>query len=84
MKSRKEIEKASGMVFPILLNAVSQETPDTIMYDLVQQWGEITLEILNQVYPEDIFTGVSGDKGVIAINTIREILKLNLKNKRGM
>jgi len=81
MNNRKEIEKASGVVFPILLNAVSQETPDTITYDLVRQWGEITLKILNQVYPEDIFTGVSGDKGVKAVNTIREILKLNLKNK---
>ena len=81
MKSRKEIEKASRVVFPILLNAVSQETPDTITYDLVQQWGELTLKILNQVYPEDIFTGVSGDKGVKSVNTIRKILKLNLKNK---
>jgi hypothetical protein len=61
MNKDKEIEKASSIVFPIFLKAVKEETPDSIIYEKIKKWGEVTLQILNEVYPPDIFTGVSNE-----------------------
>jgi hypothetical protein len=75
MNKDKEIEKASAVVFSIFLKAVKEESPDTITYEKIKKWGEVTLQILNEVYPKTIFTGVSNDKVVKAINLIREDLE---------
>ena len=75
MNKVKEIEKASAVVFPIFLKAVKEESPESITYEKIKKWGEVTLQILNDVYPKTIFTGVSNDKVVKAINLIREDLE---------
>jgi hypothetical protein len=80
MNKDKEIEKASSIVFPIFLKAVKEETPDSIIYEKIKKWGEVTLQILNEVYPEDIFTGASNDKMIKAINLIRGNLEEVMKN----
>ena len=81
MNKDKEIEKASSIVFPIFLKAVKEEFPDSITYEKIRKWGEVTLQILNEVYPPDIFTGVSNDMGVKAVNLIRKNLEEGIKNE---
>jgi len=81
MNKDKEIEKASSVVFTIFLKAVKEESPDSIIYEKIKKWGEVTLQILNEVYPEDIFTGVSNDMVVRAVNLIRKNLEEGIKNE---
>jgi len=81
MNKDKEIEEASAIVFPIFLQAVKEESPDSIIYEKIKKWGEITLQILNEFYPTDIFTGASNDKGVKAVNLIRKNLEEGIKNE---
>ena len=81
MNKDKEIEKASSIVFPLFLKAVKEEPPDSIIYEKIKKWGEVTLQILNEVYPPDIFTGVSNDMGVKAVNLIRKNLEEGIKNE---
>jgi len=82
MNKNKEIEKASSIVFPIFLKAVKEETPDSIIYEKIKKWGEVTLQILNEVYPpEDILTAISIETAVRAINLIRKNLEEGIKNE---
>ena len=71
------LNEACGILFPIIINSSKQP----ILDEETRKWVEATKEILNKFYPEDIFTGTSGDKGPIAIKTIRENLKV-MKNDR--
>jgi hypothetical protein len=80
MNKDKEIEKASAMIFFIFLKAVKEESHDSITYEKIKKWGEVTLQILNEVYPPDIFTGASNDKMIKAINLIRKNLEEVMKN----
>jgi len=75
MNKDKEIEEASAIVFPIFLKAVKEESTDSIIYEKIKKWGEITLQILNEFYPPDIFTGASNDIGVKAVNLVRKNLE---------
>ena len=75
MNKDKEIEKASSIVFPIFLKAVKEESPELIIYEKIKKWGEITLQILNEVYPPNNFTDISNETAVKAINLIRKNLE---------
>jgi len=81
MNKDKEIEEASAIVFSIFLKAVKEESSDSIIYEKIKKWGELTLRILNETYPPDIFTGASNDKGVNAVNLIRKKLEEGIKNE---
>jgi len=81
MNKDKEIEKASSIVFPIFLKAVKEESPESIIYEKIKKWGEITLLILNEVYPPNNFTGISNETVVKAINLIRKNLEEGIKNE---
>jgi len=82
MENNIGLKEASEIVFPVFLKAVEEGEESYLNYEKIKKWAEITLEILNDIYPPDIFTGVSGDKGVKAVVLIREILKEGLKNDK--
>jgi len=76
-----KVKEASEIIFPIFLRAVEAGEESYLDYKKIKKWAEITLKILNDIYPPDIFVGVSGDKGVQAVVLIREILKEGLKKE---
>ena len=87
MKIEIDIKEASSIIFPIFFNILEErrflKEAHSIDYNLdkkIKKWAKITLEILNEFYPPDIFTGVSGDKGPKAVVLIRKILMKELKN----
>jgi len=82
MENNIKVKEASEIIFPIFLKAVKEGKESYLNYKNIKKWAEITLKILNDIYPPDIFTGVSGDKGVKAVVLIREILKERLKNDK--
>jgi len=81
--SKIDIKEASAIIFPVFLRAVEDgEETYVTDYKKIKKWTEITLKILNDIYPPDIFTGVSGEKGPKAVVLIREILKEGLKKDK--
>jgi len=84
MKNEINIEEASSIVFPAFLIYAKRRTSDLLEPNFdkkIKKWAKITLDLLNEYYPPDIFIGVSGDKGPKAVVLIREILKEGLKKK---
>jgi len=82
MKKDIDIKEASSIVFPTFLNYTKRRTSDLLEPNFdrkIKKWAKITLDLLNEYYPPDIFTGVSGDKGPKAVVLIREILTEGLK-----
>jgi len=77
-----DIKEASEVIFPIFLKAVEDGEKSYVSdHKKIKKWAEITLEILNDIYPPDIFTGISGDKGPKAVILIRGILMEGLKKE---
>ena len=70
------LNEACGILFPIIIR--SSQKP--ILDEETRKWVEATVNLLNKFYPEDIFTGKSGDKGPMAIKLIRENLEV-VKNE---
>jgi len=88
MENDIDIKEASLIIFPIFFGTLDPEKREVLKEDgavrldidkKIKKWAEITLEILNEFFPPDIFTGVSGDKGPKAVVLIREILTEGLK-----
>jgi len=79
---KEKIREASEVIFPLFLEAVEEGKETYITdYKKIKKWAKITLEMLNSIYPPDIFTGISGDKGPKAVILIRGILKEGLKKE---
>ena len=66
------LNEACAILFPIIIH--SSQKP--ILDEATRKWVESTQELLDTIYPEDIFTGESGDKGSLAIKVVRENLKV--------
>jgi hypothetical protein len=82
MKTKINIREASSIVFPVFLIYAKRRTSDLLEPNFdkkIKKWAKITLDLLNEYYPPDIFTGVSGDKGPTAVVLIRKILTEGLK-----
>ena len=86
MKIEIDIKEASSIIFPIFFNILEERrflkeahSIDSNFDKKIEKWAKITLDLLNEYYPPDIFTGVSGDKGPKAVVLIREILTEGLK-----
>jgi len=54
---------------------VDEAEPDDKEYFVVQAWANSTLDLLEMVYPHDIFNGSSGDAGPMAVAEIRRRLE---------
>ena len=65
------LNEACAILFPIIIH--SSQKP--ILDEATRKWVEATINYLDKFYPEDIFTGKSGDKGSLAIKLIRDALK---------
>ena len=86
MKTEIGVEEASSIIFPIFFNILEERrflkethSIDSNLDKKIKKWAKVTLEILNEFYPPDIFTGVSGDKGPKAVILIRKILMNEFK-----
>ena len=66
------LNEACAILFPIIIH--SSQKP--ILDEATRKWVESTQELLDTIYPEDIFTGESGDKGSLAIKVVRENLEV--------
>ena len=66
------LNEACAILFPIIIH--SSQKP--ILDEATRKWVEATQELLDTIYPEDIFTGESGDKGSLAIKVVRENLEV--------
>lgn len=66
------LSEACGILFPIIIN--SSQKP--VLDKETKAWLEATVTLLDKCYPEDIFTGISGDKGAVAIKVVRENLEV--------
>ena len=66
------LNEACAIIFPIIIHSASGDCHD----DVYRKWVESTVNLLDKFYPEDIFTGKSGDKGSLAIKVVRENLKV--------
>ena len=71
------LSEACGILFPIIIN--SSQKP--VLDKETKAWLEATVTLLDKCYPEDIFTGKSGDKGPMAIKLIRDALKSEDEDK---
>ena len=71
-KTNWKLSEACGILFPIIIH--SSQKP--ILDEETRKWVEATVNLLDKFYPEDIFTGKSGDKGLLAIKVLRENLKV--------
>ena len=67
-----KLAKACEIIFPIIINA----TQNQILDEATRQWLEATNNLLDKFYPSDVFTGESGDKGPVAIKTLRDNLEV--------
>jgi len=88
MKKEIDIGEASSIIFPVFFNILEERRflkeayfIDSNLDKKIKKWAKINLEILNEFYPQDIFTGVSGDKGPKAVVLIRKILMKEIKNE---
>ena len=70
--SETNLNEACAILFPIIIH--SSQKP--ILDEATRKWVESTQELLDTIYPEDIFTGESGDKGSLAIKVVRENLEV--------
>ena len=66
------LNEACAILFPIIIH--SSQKP--ILDEETRKWVEATVNLLDKFYPEDIFTGKSGDKGPVAIKVVRENLEV--------
>jgi len=68
-------DKVYGRIFKILIGTVDEAEPDDKEYFVVQAWANSTLDLLEMVYPPDIFDGSSGSAGSMAVVEIRRRLE---------
>jgi len=74
-------DEVYGRIFKILIGMVDEAEPDDEECFVVQAWANSTLDLLEMVYPHDIFTGHSGDPGPrVKLEIIKQ---LNAYLKRG-
>ena len=96
--SKIDIKEASLIIFPLFLGTLDPEKRKVLKEDgavrsdidkKIKKWAKITLEILNEFFPPDIFKGTSSyttkpsedDQAPNAIVLIREILTEGLKKE---
>jgi hypothetical protein len=75
-----------GKIFMILIKSVTTAEADDaklsgMKYALMYEWARSTAALLEELYPSDIFTGNSGDPGVMAILEIKKQLNAFLKGE---
>ena len=66
------LPEACGIIFPVIIH--SSQKP--VLDKETKEWLEATVNLLDKFYPEDIFTGISGDKGAVALKVLRENLEV--------
>ena len=66
------LNNACAILFQIIIHSSQKSVLD----EETRKWVEATVNLLDKFYPEDIFTGKSGDKGLLAIKVLRENLKV--------
>ncbi len=70
-----KVEEACEIIFPIFLRALEKTELGDRGFGEVREWGIATKRVLDAIYPEDVFYGVSEDKGAVAIKLIRDRIK---------
>jgi len=68
-------DKVYGRIFKILIGTADEAEPGDKEYGAVQAWAKSTLDLLEMVYPHDIFDGSSGSAGSVAVAEIRRRLE---------
>ena len=71
VKNNMDLKTACGILFPLLLNITDK---DSITGE-ERKFVDATLNLINKIYPEDIYDGSSNDSGPNAIVKIRNLLK---------
>ncbi|MGC8647138.1 MAG: hypothetical protein ACP5T9_06380 [Thermoplasmata archaeon] len=70
-----KINRAAEIVFSIFLEMLDKSEPEDKEYKAIHEWAKSTENVLNMIYPPDIFDGSSGDEGSKAIILIRKVIK---------
>jgi len=81
-----EDHQVYGKIFMILIKSITTAEADAakltgMKYALMYEWARSTAALLEELYPSDIFTGNSGDPGVMAILEIKKQLNAYLKSE---
>lgn len=63
------LKEACSIIFPILLQPPKPEDQTH------QYWHAYLATLLDEWYPDDVFTGKSEDRGSEAVKVIREVLR---------
>ena len=72
-----KLNEACGILFPLFLAMLDEAEQGDKEFEAIREWANATKKVLDIIYPEDIFTGESGDKGPTAIKLIRGNLEVN-------
>ena len=68
--------EACGILFPLFLAMLDEAEQGDKEFEAIREWANATKKVLDIIYPADIFTGKSGDKGSLAIKVLRENLEV--------
>ena len=71
-----KLNEACGILFPLFLAMLDEAEQGDKEFEAILEWANATKKVLDIIYPADIFTGKSGDKGPLAIKLIRENLEV--------
>ncbi|PMP73817.1 MAG: hypothetical protein C0180_05775 [Aciduliprofundum sp.] len=70
-----EINRAVTIVFSLFLEILDESEPEDKEYEAIREWAKSTENVLNIIYPPNIFNGSSGDEVSMAIALIRKVIE---------